>query len=144
MRVRFGSPPSAAPPASGPRLPATPPVELPPTEPPAVTNTPPATEVAAVTNTPPRAPPVVEEPPPKRIVQREGLVRGTVSIQAPTKFALISPENGKTIDYLFTASPDLDLSRYKGLRIIVTGEEGLDERWGNTTVIAIQKIQVLE
>ena len=26
----------------------------------------------------------------------------------------------------------------------MTGEEGLDERWGNTPVINIQKIQVLE
>src|SRR5689334_18429221 len=67
-------------------------VAPPTSEPPAVTNAPP-TEVVAVTNTPPPAPPVVEEPPPKRIVQREGLVRGTVSIQAPTKFALISTDN---------------------------------------------------
>ena len=32
----------------------------------------------------------------------------------------------------------------KGLKIVVTGEEALDERWGNTPVITIQKIQVLE
>ena len=117
------------------------PVAAPPTEAPIVTNAP------AVTNTAASAPPglpAVEEPPPKRIVQREGIVRGTVSIQAPTKFALISPDNGKTINYLYTSSPNLDLLRYKGLRIIVTGEEGLDERWGNTPVISIQRIQVLE
>lgn len=97
---------------------------------------------AATTNTPP-APPV-DEPPPKRVVQREGLVRGTFSVQAPTHFELISPDNGKTIDFLYTASANLDLRRYKGLRIVVTGEEALDERWGNTPVITIQKIQVLE
>jgi hypothetical protein len=78
------------------------------------------------------------------VVLREGLVRGTVSIQAPTRFALISPETGRTINYLHTTSPDLDLSRYKGLHIVVTGEEGLDERWKNTPVITIQRIQVLE
>jgi hypothetical protein len=88
--------------------------------------------------------PVVEEPPPPRIVQREGIVRGMTSIQAPSKFVLVSPENGRDIDYLYTTSKELDLRRYKGLRIIVTGEEGLDERWGNTPVITIQKIQVLE
>jgi uncharacterized protein YgiM (DUF1202 family) len=88
--------------------------------------------------------PATEEPPPKRIVQREGMVRGTFSIQAPTHFELISPENGKTIDYLYTTAPSLDLRRYKGLRIIVTGEEGLEERWGNTPMLTIQKIQVLE
>jgi len=87
--------------------------------------------------------PAAEEPP-VRIVEREGIVRGTTSIQAPTHFKLVSSENGQTIDYLYTSSPNLDLRRYKGLRIIVTGEEGLEERWGNTPVITIQKIQVVE
>ena len=88
--------------------------------------------------------PAVEEPLPPRIVQREGIVRGTTSIQAPSRFALVSPENGRNIDYLHTTSEELDLRRYKGLRIIVTGEESLDERWGNTPVLEIQKIQVVE
>ena len=86
----------------------------------------------------------IEEPPPRRIVQREGVVRGTFSIQAPTKYELISPQNGRAINYLYTTSPSLDLSRYKGMHIIVTGEEGLDERWHNTPIITIQRIQVLE
>jgi uncharacterized protein YgiM (DUF1202 family) len=90
------------------------------------------------------APAHSDEPPPKRVVQREGIVRGTTSIQAPTHFELISPENRNTLDYLYTASPSLDLRRYKGLRIIVTGEEGLEDRWGNTPVITIEKIQVVE
>ena len=71
-------------------------------------------------------------------------MRGTFSIQAPTHFELISPDNGRTMNYLFTTAHDLDLRRYKGLRIIVTGEEGLDERWRNTPIITIQKITVLE
>jgi uncharacterized protein YgiM (DUF1202 family) len=109
----------------------------------AATETPLTNEVAdASATTPPTTP--ADEPPPKRIVQREGLVRGTFSVQAPTHFELVSPANGKTIDYLYTTSPNLDLRRYKGLKIVVTGEEGLDERWGNTPVITIQKIQVLE
>lgn len=136
-------------------VPETPPVATAPTEPPAMT--PPATEtattnalsdtnvVAEPSSTTNEAPATAsEEPPPKRIVEREGLVRGTFSIQAPTHFELISMDNGKTIDYLYTPSPNLDLRRYKGLHIIVTGEEALDERWGNTPVITIQKIQVLE
>ncbi len=107
------------------------------TNPPAVTNMTSPVPVAATQ-------PAADEPPPKRIVQHEGVVRGLTSIQAPTKFALISPDTGKTINYLYTTSNDLDLRRYKGLRIVVTGEEGLDERWGNTPVITIQKIQVVE
>lgn len=115
---------------------------------PAPTTPPPTTEPAPTTpsDSSTNATPTVaeNEPPPKRIVQREGIVRGTFSIQAPTRYELISPDNHKAINYLFTDSPDLDLSRYKGLHIIVTGEEGLDERWRNTPVITIQKIQVLD
>jgi hypothetical protein len=122
---------------------AVPPVAPPPTEAPAV---PPPMEAPAVTNAPAETPlePVVEEPPPPRIVQREGLVRGGTSIQAPSQFVLISPDNGRNIDYLYTTSTNLDLRRYKGLRIIVMGEEGLDERWPNTPVLTIQRIQVVE
>lgn len=137
------SQPSATPVAEAPAIAAAP-TEPPPTTPapenPAATNA--VAETAPDTNAPPAAP--VEEPPPKRIVDREGLVRGTFSVQAPTHFELVSPDNGRTIDYLYTSSPNLDLRRYKGLRIIVTGEESLEERWGNTPVITIQKIQVLE
>src|SRR5262249_31596834 len=115
-------------------------------EPPATvpTNAPPA-EVA--TTPPPAAPEtngVPEEPPPPRIVDREGFVRGTFSIQSPTKFELVSPDTAKVMNYWYTTTPELDLRRDKGMKIVVTGEEGLDERWRNTPVITIQKIQVLE
>lgn len=153
------APPTTPPPTEPAPTPATvaatPPVAPPPTEAPAVpppTETPAPTVIPAPTLTPALTnaivatspEPEVEEPPPPRIVQREGIVRGMTSIQAPSKFALISPENGKNIDYLYTTSAELDLRRYKGLRIVVTGEEGLDERWGNTPVLTIQKIQVVE
>lgn len=145
--------PEATPPAT-PTTVTEPPITTTPTEPTTTATTPttppPATEPAPVTTEPSttttNTTPVVDdnEPPPKRIVQREGIVRGTFSIQAPTRYELISPDNHRTINYLFSDSPDLDLSRYKGLRIIITGEEGLDERWRNTPVITIQKIQVLD
>lgn len=130
------APTVAAAPAEPPALPGT-------VENPAATNmlANAATNAASATNAPEPAP---EEPPPPRIVQHEGIVRGITSIQAPTHFALISPENGKTINYLYTTSPSLDLRRYKGLRIVVTGEEGLDERWKSTPVITIEKIQVVD
>lgn len=83
-------------------------------------------------------------PPPPRIVSHEGIVRSTVSIQAPTRFELVSLDTHKTINYLYPPTPSLDMSRYKGMHIIVTGEEGLDERWRNTPVITVQRIQVLE
>ena len=160
MAAQYLSQEAPAPPTPTPTEPAPtqttvaviPPVAPPPTEAPAMppsTETPVApapTEMPGVTNAVSQAPtePAVEEPPPPRIVQREGIVRGMTSIQAPSKFVLISPDNGRDLDYLYTTSTELDLRRYKGLRIIVTGEEGLDERWGHTPVLTIQKIQVLE
>ena len=83
-------------------------------------------------------------PPPPRIVSHEGIVRASASIQAPTRFELVSTDTHKTINYLYPPTPNLDMSRYKGMHIIVTGEEGLDERWRNTPVITVQRIQVLE
>lgn len=147
--ANIGSAPSApsepAPAAAA--VPEAPTVAAAPTEAPMVTNETPV--VAATTNetaaTPAVEPtPVPEEPLPPRIVDREGIVRGSFSIQAPTKYELISPDNHRTINYLYTTSTNLDLSRYKGMHIVVSGEEGLDERWKNTPVITIQKIVVLE
>jgi hypothetical protein len=108
---------------------------------------PPAPEVsqqppAQPTPTAPPEPPV-QQPPPPRIISHEGIVRGMTSIQAPSYFALISPDTGKAIDYLYTTSKDLDLNRFKGLRVVATGEEGLDERWGHTPVLTIQKIEAI-
>jgi uncharacterized protein YgiM (DUF1202 family) len=98
---------------------------------------------APATSSAPAPETTVQGPLPPRIVLREGIVRGMTSIQAPSNFELISPDNGKSIDYLYTTSKELDLRRYKGLHIIVTGQEGLDERWGHTPVLTIQKIEVL-
>lgn len=79
-----------------------------------------------------------------RIVSHEGVVRSSWSIQAPSPFLLVNPRTGATINYLYTTSTNLDLRKYKGLRIVVTGEEGLDARWKNTPVLTIQRIQVLD
>ncbi len=128
--------------------PTTAPALPPPPEPPApVAAVPPATTTADATPAPVPAGTdealTPENPPVPRIVEREGIVRGMTSIQAPSFYSLISAENKKTIDYLHAPSSALDLSRYKGLRVVVTGEEGLDERWPNTPVLTIQKIVVV-
>jgi uncharacterized protein YgiM (DUF1202 family) len=108
-----------------------------------------ASATPAVETTPivaePMAPLVEQAPPPTpRIVTHEGVVRHVVSLAAPTAYELFDPNTGQNIDYLYTTSTSLDLKRYKGRRIIVTGEEGLDERWNNTPVLNIQSIQVAE
>jgi uncharacterized protein YgiM (DUF1202 family) len=83
-------------------------------------------------------------PPPPRIVTHEGVVGFTASPSAPTDFQLYDPDTLEVVDYLYTTAKDLDLTRYVNMRIIVTGVEGLDERWQNTPVITIQRIQVLD
>lgn len=92
----------------------------------------------------PAPPPIVEEVWVPRTVSHEGVVKPTVSIQAPTKFGLHSKENGKLINYLYSPTAQLEMSRYVGRHIIVSGQEGLDERWLNTPVLTIQKIYVIE
>jgi len=82
--------------------------------------------------------------PQPRVVSHEGVVRPVASIAAPTKYELYDPATDVNINYLFTTSPTLDLSRYVNMRIIVTGEEGIDARWKDTPLINIQSIQVIE
>jgi len=87
---------------------------------------------------------VIEEIEVRRFVSHEGVVHGSGSIQAPTEFALYSKETGKAVNYLYSPTPQLDIGRYFGRRIIVNGQEGLDKRWTNTPVLTIQKIYVVE
>ena len=113
-----------------------------------VTPTNPATEPAPVP-VPDAAnavapPAVIEEIEVPRFVAHEGVVRGTVSIQAPTKYGLYSLENNKLINYLYSPTARLEMSRYYDAHVIVSGQEGLDERWKNTPVLTIQRIQVIE
>jgi uncharacterized protein YgiM (DUF1202 family) len=122
------------------------PIAPPPTSAPGVTTpAPPVTPApAAIPAIPAPLPPPADEPPPKRVVQREGIVGGTVSIQAPSHYELESLDDGRIIDYLYTTSTNVILKKYKGRTVLVSGEEELDERWPNTPVITIQKIQVVE
>jgi uncharacterized protein YgiM (DUF1202 family) len=87
---------------------------------------------------------VPDEPLPPRIVDREGIVRAFTSIQAPSDYKLVSADNGRTINYLYTTSTNLDLGRYLGLHIIATGEESLDRRWPNMPVLTLKRIVLIE
>jgi uncharacterized protein YgiM (DUF1202 family) len=103
----------------------------------------PAPAPAPVPEQPAIAQPAVPQPPQPRVVSHEGVVRGVGSIAAPTKYELYDPATDVNINYLYTTSPSLDLSKYDNMRIIVTGEEGLDPRWKDTPLINIQSIQVI-
>jgi len=87
--------------------------------------------------------PAEQTPPPPRVVTHEGYVRHVTSVIEPTAYELYDPTTFTSIDYLYTTATNLDLSRYNGLHIIVTGEEGLAARWNQTPVLTIKKILVV-
>ncbi len=83
-------------------------------------------------------------PPPPRIVSHEGVVRHVGSLIAPTAYELYDPDTGINVNFLYTTTTNLDLSRYTGMRIVVTGEEGIAERWPDIPVLTIQQIHVID
>ena len=82
-------------------------------------------------------------PPPPRVVSHQGYVRPSMSLVAPTSYELYDTDSGNAINYLYTTSTNLNLSRYSGYDIIATGEEGMTARWKDTPVLTIQKIYVV-
>jgi hypothetical protein len=96
------------------------------------------------------APPVPSrrnEPLPKRVVRREGVIRATKSIQAPTWYELVNADSGKTINYLYDEKMreklGLNLKDYRGKKVVVTGEEAIDSRWPNTPILDLETMDVL-
>jgi SH3-like domain-containing protein len=80
----------------------------------------------------------------KRVITREGIMKKSVSIQAPAFFVLESLENGKTINYLHATSTNMVLKDFWNQRVVVTGEEQLDERWPNVPVIYIESLKAVQ
>jgi hypothetical protein len=112
------------------------------------TNVPGATNLVVVRVNPPtpdtNQPPVAPPPPPeagKRIVTREGLLKGSFSIQAPAYFELRSLDNNRVINYVWSPSTNVPLKGFKGRKVLITGEELLDERWPNTPVLNVDQIR---
>jgi uncharacterized protein YgiM (DUF1202 family) len=141
--------PSNPPPAVAEVTPVAPPATAPVTAPPATPApapaeaTEPATPAPAVTPAPAEATTNAPIETVRKVVRREGILKGSVSIQAPTYFELRSLDTGKAMDYVFSPSTNLMLKEFKGQRVIVTGEEILDERWQHTPVIVADELQVV-
>lgn len=131
-------PPTAVAPVTDP-VPTTPPP--PPAAEPTAAVVPPPIPASLTPVAPP--PPSEDEPLPKRIVTREGIVKGSASIQAPTYFVLRNLDNNRTINYLFAPDTNVVMKGYHLQRVRVTGEEILDERWPNTPVIHIDAIEAV-
>ena len=91
----------------------------------------------------PAATTTVEAAAPKRVVSREGTVVVSRSIQAPTSYALENRESRRTVNYLHSESEDINLKKFAGKKVIVTGEELIDQRWVNTPIIEVESIRLL-
>ena len=87
--------------------------------------------------------PVDTNPPPPRVVTHEGVVGPVGSIIAPTPYVLYDLSTRQNINFLYTTSTNLDIGRYNGMLIDVTGEESVAERWKDTPLLTIQRIVVL-
>jgi hypothetical protein len=107
------------------------------------------TQAAAPVTQPPGPAPqpapttAVEAAAPKRLVSREGTVIVSRSIQAPTSYALEHRESRRTVNYLHSESEDINLKRFAGKKVIVMGEELIDQRWVNTPIIEVESIRLL-
>ncbi|HEY5344781.1 MAG TPA: SH3 domain-containing protein [Verrucomicrobiae bacterium] len=112
-------------------------------QPPTVADAAVAANASSVVDTNTVAPVVDTNPPPPRVVSHEGYVRSSGSLVAPTAYELFDLDSGNAINYLYSTSTNLDISRYDGFQIIVTGEEGISARWADTPVLTIQKIYVV-
>lgn len=150
--------PESAPPSSPPSPPAAviAPEASPPPPSPAGSSPEPAAEPEAhsepispaVTDAPspqPGAPATPSEPvsPPRRVVQREGEVRRTWSIQAPTAFELRATDTGRRLNYLWVEADGPDLGGFHRRRVWVTGEEFLEPGWA-TPLIRVEQIRLTQ
>lgn len=100
-------------------------------------------ELAVLSGEAPELEQVPAEPLPPRIVSREGIVKTYTQPHAPSHYRLVSADNGRLINYLYTTSTNLDLSRYVGMHIIASGEESLDKRWV-TPVLTLKRIVLVD
>ncbi len=86
------------------------------------------TAAAAVPAAPLPAVPVLAESAPRRVL-REGILRRSWNANSPGNFELRSLRGEGTLDFLVNDDPSIDLAKYKGKQVFVTGEEWRDARW---------------
>ncbi len=103
-------------------------------------------EPAKVAEINPNLPPASTEKPGAnklrtRIVTREGYVRRTLEIQAPSGYVLEHIESGKKINYLLLDHPTLKLNWFIGKRVLVSGQEAIDARHANTPVLKVKTLK---
>ncbi len=81
-------------------------------------------------------------PPVGRKVFREGIVRRDLHINTPSYFSLEDRETGNKIAFLVANAQKFDLSRHIGMRVVISGEEFLDERWKRTPILKVETLDL--
>lgn len=101
---------------------------------PAVPITTPATPITtAATPVPPA------EVKPRHVI-RDGVVGSAVSVQAPGYYELKSIHGEGVVDYLVSESSEIDLGKFRGKAVTISGEEWRDVRW-KTPVLKVKSIE---
>ncbi len=132
--------------ASNPTAGETLPAEIAPVEPAPYKSVPVARPVSNPTAVQPRVASVEGQPEPgPRVVNREGLIGSTWSVQAPSYLELRSFRRREgLINFLFTDDPKIDLDPFRKKHVVLTGEEWIDPRWPKTPILRVQKIEALD
>lgn len=82
------------------------------------------------------------ETPERRVIRREGIVRPTLSIQAPTDFELRAADTGRLLNYLLPESAAINVRVFRGQRVLVVGQEYIEPRWPFTPLIIVEGIKL--
>ena len=77
-----------------------------------------------------------------RKVFREGIVRRDLHVNTPSYFNLEDRYSGEKIAFLIVNEQKIELWRYIGSRVILSGEEFLDDRWKRTPIIKIETLDL--
>lgn len=77
-----------------------------------------------------------------RKVFREGIVRRDLHVNTPSYFNLEDRYSGEKIAFLIANEEKFELWRYIGSRVILGGEEFLDDRWKRTPIIKIETLDL--
>jgi uncharacterized protein YgiM (DUF1202 family) len=85
--------------------------------------------------------PVTNQPSPFRVVTRDGIVRPTTSIQAPTDWQIVDVRHHRPMAFLRRTSNEVKLFALWDKRVAVVGVEAIDRRWPNLPVLTIEEIE---
>ncbi len=100
------------------------------------------TAAAPVPAVPLPAVPVLADSAPRRVL-REGILRRSWNANSPGNFELRSARGEGTLDFLVNEDPSIDLAKFKGKAVFVTGEEWRDARW-KLPVLKVKTIESAE